>query len=205
MVGYSNTITFINNFKKVKHMPPGKYFSEIYAYENLILENKRENFVSAKVSFHRNFKYALISQRLAQDVSDHLDPVLLDNLFNEWDKIQQKYSSADFKLDAYHHIIMPGLVNSHCHSAECLERYLGADRDLLTWLTTSKWPFQGNLTPEDAYQEARLGLLENLRFGNTTIVENYYPPKKSKKNVDRLIHVAQDYGVSVMAPVCVRT
>ena len=70
-----------------KQLEARKYFSKIYAYENLICENKRENFVSAKVSFHRNFKYSLISQRLVQDVSDHLDPVLLDNLFKDWDKI----------------------------------------------------------------------------------------------------------------------
>lgn len=29
MVGYSNTITFIDNFKRVKNMPPKKYFTSI--------------------------------------------------------------------------------------------------------------------------------------------------------------------------------
>jgi len=64
--------------------------SKIYAYENLISESKRENFVSAKVSFHKNFKFALIAQKLAHDVTDHLDPIIVNDLFNEWDKIQQK-------------------------------------------------------------------------------------------------------------------
>lgn len=66
-------------------------FSQMYAYENLIREGKRENFVKAKISFHRNFKYALISQKLTRDVTEHVDPVLLEELFKEWDSIDHKY------------------------------------------------------------------------------------------------------------------
>ncbi len=74
-----------------KQLLRNNYFSKIYAYENLIREDKRANFITAKVSFHRNFKYALISQRLTKDVSDHLDPGLTEALFNEWDNISDKY------------------------------------------------------------------------------------------------------------------
>ncbi len=73
-----------------KQLIAKKYSSKIYAYENLIRADKRENFVKAKVSFHRSFKYALISQKLTKDVTEHLDPVSLYILFTEWDAIHQK-------------------------------------------------------------------------------------------------------------------
>src|SRR5690606_2181813 len=66
-------------------------FSKMYAYENLIQEEKRENFVKAKISFHRNFKYALISQKLTKNVTEHIDQILLKELFKEWDTFEQKY------------------------------------------------------------------------------------------------------------------
>lgn len=65
--------------------------SKMFAYENLINEGKRENFIKAKISFHRDFKYALISQKLTRSVADHIDQVLLDELFREWDAMEQKY------------------------------------------------------------------------------------------------------------------
>ena len=77
--------------------------------------------------------------------------------------VARQHTTADYVIDASHHIILPGLINSHCHSAECLERYLGADLDLLSWLTTSKWPFQSALTPKDAYQESPIGLTRKLK------------------------------------------
>jgi hypothetical protein len=66
-------------------------FSKMYAYENLIKSEKRENFVKAKTSFHRDFKFALISQKLTRSVTEHVDQTLLEELFNEWDRIEQKY------------------------------------------------------------------------------------------------------------------
>lgn len=65
--------------------------SKMFAYENLIREDKRENFVKAKVSFHKDFKYALISQKLTRSVADHIDQVLLSELFGEWNTMDQKY------------------------------------------------------------------------------------------------------------------
>lgn len=65
--------------------------SRMYAYENLIYEEKRDNFIKAKTSFHRNFKFALISQRLTRDVTEHVDQDLKRQLFDEWDNISLKY------------------------------------------------------------------------------------------------------------------
>ncbi|GAF68432.1 unnamed protein product, partial [marine sediment metagenome] len=121
-------------------------------------------------------------------------------LFIEGDTIQevgrssdiiQHHSTADKIIDAKHHIILPGLINCHNHTMGSLRRYLGADLPILEWLKTSKWPYHSRLTPDIVAHGAHLGILENLRFGNTTIVENYYPPRDQKQNADEIMKKVQ--------------
>jgi 5-methylthioadenosine/S-adenosylhomocysteine deaminase len=110
-------------------------------------------------------------------------------------EVRKRHPSADIVINAEHHIVLPGLINCHCHTMGSLRRYLGADLPILEWLKTSKWPYHSRLTPEIASHGAQLGILENLRFGNTTIVENYYPPRSNKQNVDEIMKMADKHGI----------
>ena len=40
-------------------------------------------------------------------------------------------------------IVVPGLVNTHCHLSQQLGRGLADDVDLLTWLRDRIWPYEG--------------------------------------------------------------
>lgn len=84
--------------------------------------------------------------------------------------------SAKTQVDASGKIVMPGLINGHCHGDMTLARGLGDD---LTLGEQNK-AFEGNgwfyryITDEDRYFSRQLAYCEALRFGTTFILENMY-------------------------------
>lgn len=75
------------------------------------------------------------------------------------------------KVDARGKIVMPGLINTHVHTSQQLERGLGDDVDLLTWLHERTWPYESSLTPEDSYVSTLLCMIEQIRSGVTAFTE----------------------------------
>ena len=98
------------------------------------------------------------------------------------DQIHRQYSGADEIIDAQGQVVLPGLINAHCHTTETGRRFLGADKAIMEWLQESKFPYHAQITPPDAEAGAIMGIMENLRFGNTTIIDNYYPPAQHKES-----------------------
>ena len=70
-------------------------------------------------------------------------------------------------------LLMPGLVNSHCHTPMTLVRGVGDGLPLQRWLTEAMWPREGRMTPEDVWWGMTLGSAEMLRAGVTTSCEMY--------------------------------
>ncbi len=71
-------------------------------------------------------------------------------------------------------LLMPGLINTHCHSPMALLRGAGEDLPLLRWLEEVIWPREAGLTAEDVYWGMTLAAAELLRGGVTTSVEMYF-------------------------------
>ncbi len=71
-------------------------------------------------------------------------------------------------------VLLPGLVNAHCHSPMTLFRGTGENLPLLRWLEEVLWPREAHLTPEDVYWGMTLAAAELLRFGVTTTCEAYF-------------------------------
>lgn len=69
-------------------------------------------------------------------------------------------------------LIIPGLVNLHTHAALCMLRGVAEDLGFAPAYTPGM-PGGGDLTPGEACALARLGALEALRFGSTTMVDTY--------------------------------
>ena len=82
--------------------------------------------------------------------------------------------AADEYIDARDKFVIPGFVNAHTHLCMTLGRSLGADRNLLQWLTEAQLPFMGQMEPEDYQLAVTLGVIENLKAGNTTVCEVYF-------------------------------
>lgn len=108
--------------------------------------------------------------------------VLLDNQFqsvliedNRIVKIAKKIDvKADDVIDGKgEKAIIPGLINSHTHSAMVCLRGLADDMDLMDWLQNKIWPIEAKMTEEDIYWATKMAMLEMISTGTTTYNEMY--------------------------------
>ena len=74
--------------------------------------------------------------------------------------------------DATGKVAFPGFVNVHTHTVLTMLRGLAEDLGPHS-LYGQMFPMKSILTPEDRYTMGLLGCVEGLRFGTTTITENY--------------------------------
>jgi 5-methylthioadenosine/S-adenosylhomocysteine deaminase len=74
-------------------------------------------------------------------------------------------------VDASEFLVVPGLVNTHCHLSQQLGRGLADDVDLLTWLHDRIWPYEAALAAEDVETSALACALEQIRNGVTTVAD----------------------------------
>lgn len=78
---------------------------------------------------------------------------------------------ASQTIDAAGMIVIPGLINTHCHTSQQLARGLADDVDLLTWLHDRIWPYEAALTEQEAELSALACALEQIHNGVTTIAD----------------------------------
>ncbi|NLA58697.1 MAG: amidohydrolase [Firmicutes bacterium] len=71
-------------------------------------------------------------------------------------------------------LVLPGLVNAHTHLGMTLLRGYGDDLPLMVWLQEKMWPIEEQLTAEDVYWSALLGIGEMLKGGVTTCGDMYF-------------------------------
>lgn len=71
-------------------------------------------------------------------------------------------------------VLMPGLVNAHCHSPMTLFRGQGEGLPLLRWLREVIWPREARIEEEDVFWGMTLASAEMLRHGITTSCEMYF-------------------------------
>ncbi len=84
---------------------------------------------------------------------------------------------AEEAIDARGKLVMPGLVNCHTHLCMVLGRTIGVERRLLGWLEVEMGLMRG-IDLDALYAAELLGCVENLRNGNTTLVENFFFPRR---------------------------
>ncbi|MCQ2126682.1 MAG: amidohydrolase [Bacteroidaceae bacterium] len=76
-------------------------------------------------------------------------------------------------IDARGKVVMPGLINTHTHVAMAILRGVADDMPLMEWLNDHIWPIEGRMAYKDVYDGSRLGMLEMLLGGTTTMVDMY--------------------------------
>lgn len=84
--------------------------------------------------------------------------------------------TADRVVDCRGRLVMPGLVDGHNHLFQALARGLGEGMSIWPWLCEFMWPYAISVGPEDALVAARLGVIEALRAGITTVLDHHYAP-----------------------------
>ena len=82
------------------------------------------------------------------------------------------------------HVLMPGLVNLHCHAAMTLLRGLADDTPLMTWLQEHIWPAEAKHVSADFVHDGTLlACAEMLRGGITCFNDMYFFPEAAAKAV----------------------
>lgn len=71
-------------------------------------------------------------------------------------------------------VLLPGLVNIHCHTPMVLLRGAGENLPVDRWLHDVMWPREARLTPEDVETGMAAGAAELLAGGVTTSMEMYF-------------------------------
>ena len=74
-----------------------------------------------------------------------------------------------------HHIVIPGLINTHTHAAMSLFRGLANDLPLMEWLQNHIWPKEQKWVNEEFVQiGSQLAIAEMLRGGVTCFNDMYF-------------------------------
>ncbi|MEG2366018.1 MAG: amidohydrolase [Alistipes sp.] len=94
-------------------------------------------------------------------------------------------------IDATGKLLMPGLINTHCHAGMTLQRSYADDIALMEWLNDYIWPFEAKQTPEDVCLGMELAIAEMLLGGVTSFVDMYW-------NEDRCVEVVRRMGIRAM-------
>ena len=70
-------------------------------------------------------------------------------------------------------LLMPGLINCHCHNAMVLLRGIGSDLPLQQWLFDEMFPVEDRLTAEDIKAGNELAMMELIASGVTSFSDMY--------------------------------
>ena len=80
------------------------------------------------------------------------------------------------------HVLIPGLVNLHCHAAMTLFRGLADDLHLMDWLEQHVWPAESrHVSDEFVYDGSALAMAELLRGGVTCVNDMYFYPEATAR------------------------
>ena len=78
--------------------------------------------------------------------------------------------------------LLPGTVNSHCHTFQSLLRGLGDDLDFMGWRDRVLYPFSERLDRGGIALGAALAFAEMLKQGATTCVDFFYLQDAGNEN-----------------------
>jgi len=93
-----------------------------------------------------------------------------------WEQAEARYPDAE-RVELGQHVLIPGLINGHTHSAMSLLRGVADDLALMDWLNNHIWPLEKKWVSEDwTYQGSLLSAAEALRGGVTYLNDMYFFP-----------------------------
>lgn len=94
--------------------------------------------------------------------------------------------------------LLPGTVNTHCHTFQSLLRGLGDDLDFMAWRDRVLYPYSTRLDREGIYLGAAFAFAEMLIHGATTCVDFFYLQDDGNENAETVIRAARDTGIRLV-------
>ncbi|MBR5153053.1 MAG: amidohydrolase [Clostridia bacterium] len=95
-------------------------------------------------------------------------------------------TDADRIIDGTGLVVMPGLINTHTHTAMTLLRSYADDMNLQDWLFEKIFPFEDTLTPEMVYEGSVRGIQEMLATGTTCFHDMYFFQEETARAAEEL-------------------
>ena len=98
-------------------------------------------------------------------------------------KIGPDITSKDIDkvINANENVVMPGLINCHCHVAMSIFRETVDGYGLQDWLNTKIWPIEDKLTTNDIYEASKISFREMIETGTTTVNDMYFMAEETIK------------------------
>ncbi len=96
----------------------------------------------------------------------------------------------DAEKDLRGKLLIPGLINCHCHAAMTLLRGVGSDLPLDRWLFEAMFPVEDRMKTDDFIAGNELAILEMLASGVTSFSDMYMEPQT-------LIELNEQVGMKV--------
>ena len=94
--------------------------------------------------------------------------------------------------------LLPGTVNSHCHTFQSLLRGLGDDLDFMGWRDRVLYPFSERLDRDGIALGATFAFVEMLKQGVTTCVDFLYLQDDGNDNAEAVIAAARQVGIRLV-------
>ncbi|WEL19448.1 amidohydrolase [Candidatus Nanohalococcus occultus] len=124
----------------------------------------------------------LVTQNENREILEDIDLRIEDGKITE---ISENIEAEDEKIDCSNKIVLPGLINCHTHVSMSLLRGVSDDKELDEWLHEEIIPRETELSPQDVYDGALLGIKEMLKSGTTCFNDMYAPEEKVAEAVDK--------------------
>ena len=98
-----------------------------------------------------------------------------DNCIEAIGPAAQLPQTADRMINAEHHVVIPGMVNTHHHMSQSLTRAIPAvqNAELFSWLQ-GLYPIWAGLQPDMIYASTQTAMAELLLSGCTTSSDHLY-------------------------------
>ena len=112
-------------------------------------------------------------------------------------KVHEMYETEEtYQLSD--HILLPGLINAHTHSAMSLLKGYADDLQLETWLNDYIWPAESKFVSYDFVLDgSELAIAEMIKGGTTTFNDMYFFPEATAKAVENF-GIRANIGLVVM-------
>src|SRR5919109_4485418 len=94
--------------------------------------------------------------------------------------------------------LLPGTVNTHCHTFQSLLRGLGDDLDFMGWRDRVLYPFSARLERTALRAGAAFAFAEMLLYGVTTCVDFFYIHDGGNENAEAVIDAAREVGIRLV-------
>ncbi len=104
----------------------------------------------------------------------------------EREQILADYPNASH-TELNNHILLPGLINAHTHTAMALLRGMADDYPLMEWLEQHIWPAENHCMSYDFVRDGTgLGIAEMLLSGTTCFSDMYFFPDATAAVAEKL-------------------